>query len=995
MTPTGAHLEEALEDAIEAHLLASGWHRGTNVSFDRDLALDTDQLFTFIGATQIDAWDKLIARHGGDQDTAQRKFKARLTDELSRRGVIDVLRRGVTDLGVKIELAYFRPAHGLTPILQARYQANRCTVTRQLRYSPRHDNELDLALFVNGLPVATVELKNQLTNQTVEHAKRQYREDRSPRDLMLSGKRAVAHFAVDPALVFMTTRLQGATTRFLPFNKGTADGGAGNPPSSVGHRTAYLWEEVWQRDNWLDLLHRFVHVEPGTGRGPTGAVIFPRYHQWDAVRRLVGDARANGPGQSYLVQHSAGSGKSNTIAWTAHQLSNVHDGQDRKVFDKVVVITDRVVLDRQLQDTIFQFDHKPGVVEKIDKNSAQLAAALTGGSAQVIITTLQKFPVVLKQGTELKAGRYAVIVDEAHSSQTGEAAKDLKQVLGASAEEQLEAAEALESASDAEGEPQDELAAALAARGRQPNLSFFAFTATPKARTLELFGTKRADDTYGPFHLYSMKQAIEEGFILDVLKGYATYGSYWKIASAAAEDPDVDKAKAAAQLARFVSLHPTNLAQKAEVIVEHFCAHTRRRIGGHAKAMVVTRSRLHAVRYKRAIDEYLRQKGYDAVRTLVAFSGTVVDGGVDYTEPRMNRGLSEGALPAAFAGDEYQLLIVAEKYQTGFDQPLLHTMYVDKKLEGVKAVQTLSRLNRIHPGKTDTFVLDFANDTQQIQDGFAPFFETTIAEPTDPNLLYNAAARLDALGVIDRDEAARFTAAFLGSPESANASLYALLDPAIERYAALADDDAREELRAALTAFVRVYAFLAQIIPFADAELEQLYTYGRFLALRLPRQRSAALDLSDDVVLTHLRTELTGEHDLSLTEGGGIVPGFTGEGTGGQDPQFAKLSEIIDTLNERFGTEFTEADKVFVDQIEQTCVENDALATQARVNSPENFKLALDKVLEGLVIDRLDANQDFFGRMIDDPAFGAVVRDYLALKVYGRLNEPEQSLPGV
>ncbi|MCA1694544.1 MAG: DEAD/DEAH box helicase family protein, partial [Actinobacteria bacterium] len=477
----------------------------------------------------------------------------------------------------------------------------------------------------------TVELKNQLTNQTVEHAKRQYRENRSPRDLMLSGKRAVAHFAVDAELVFMTTRLQGASTRFLPFNKGTTDGGAGNPPNLEGHRTAYLWEKVWQRDNWLDLLHRFIHVEPGTGKGPAGAVIFPRYHQWDAVRRLVSDARANGPGACYLVQHSAGSGKSNTIAWTAHQLSNVHDSQDRRVFDKVVVITDRVVLDRQLQDTIFQFDHKPGVVEKIDRNSAQLAVALTGGSAQVIITTLQKFPIVLRAGTELKAGRYAVIVDEAHSSQTGEAAKDLKQVLGASAEQQLEAAEAQEAAGDAAGDPQDELTAVLSARGRQDNLSFFAFTATPKARTLELFGTKRADGTYGPFHLYSMKQAIDEGFILDVLKGYATYGSYWKIAAAAAEDPDVDKAKAAAQLARFVSLHPTNLAQKAEVLVEHFRTHTRRKIGGHAKAMVVTRSRLHAVRYKRAIDAYIAEKRYADVHTLVAFSGTVTDEGIDYT----------------------------------------------------------------------------------------------------------------------------------------------------------------------------------------------------------------------------------------------------------------------------------------------------------------------------------------------------------------------------
>ncbi len=792
MSPASAHFEEALEAEIEAYLLANGWLQGANTSYDRDLALDTVELFTFIGATQLDAWETLIGRHGGDQTTAQRKFKARIADELNRRGVIDVLRRGVTDLGVKFDLAYFRPAHGLTPELETRYRANRCSVTRQLRYAIAHDAELDLALFVNGLPVATAELKNHLTGQTVEHAKKQYREDRSPKDLMLSGKRAVAHFAVDPALVFMTTRLQSTQTRFLPFNIGTADGGAGNPPNPDGHRTAYLWQEVWQRDNWLDLLHRFIHVEPGTGKGPSGAVIFPRYHQWDAVRRLVGDARANGAGRSYLVQHSAGSGKSNTIAWVAHQLSNAHDARDRRVFDKVVVITDRVVLDRQLQDTIFQFDHKPGVVAKIDKNSAQLAGALAGGSAQVIITTLQKFPVVLKQGAELKTGRFAVIVDEAHSSQTGEAAKDLKQVLGATAEQQLEGAAAHDAAAEVRDDAQEELATAVGARGRQTNLSFFAFTATPKAKTLELFGTPDVDGNYGPFHLYSMKQAIEEEFILDVLKGYATYGSYWKIASAAAQDPDVDKAKAATQLARFVSLHPTNLAQKAEVIVEHFRTHTRRKIGGHAKAMVVTRSRLHAVRYKLAIDVYIAEKGYDDVRTLVAFSGAVEDDGGPYTEPQMNGGLAESALPAEFAGDGYQLLIVAEKYQTGFDQPLLHTMYVDKKLEGVKAVQTLSRLNRIYPGKTDTFVLDFANDTEQIQDGFAPFFEATIAEPTDPNLLYNAAARVDEFAVIDREESAAFTAAFLGSSGAANAALYAKLDPAIERYAALEDDDRRE-----------------------------------------------------------------------------------------------------------------------------------------------------------------------------------------------------------
>jgi len=1000
------HTEVHFEDAIERHLLEHGWLPGNSATYDRHQALDTSETFAFIGATQPEAWEQLFQRHGG-ADEAQAKFRQRLIDELDRRGVVDVLRRGVTDLGVKLDLAYFRPAHDLTPELQQRYAANRCTVVRQLRYAHSHDAELDLALFVNGLPVATAELKNPLTGQGVEQAVAQYRRDRDPKDAMLSGRRAFAHFAVDPDLAHLTTRLEGPRTRFLPFNQGSGGpgraGGQGNPPNPGGYRTAYLWEEVWERDAWLELLARFVHVEPGGGR--RAAVIFPRYHQWDAVRRMVAHAREHGAGQSYLIQHSAGSGKSNTIAWTAHQLSSLHDASERKVFSKVIVITDRVVLDRQLQDTVFQFDHKPGVVHKIDRDSTQLAEALAGGEAQVIITTLQKFPFVLGHAA---SGRYAIIVDEAHSSQTGETAKALKTVLGAGSsangsgageDAALTSAEVEEAAEEAAADPEEALARMLETRGRQPNLSLFAFTATPKPKTGELFGTRDDEGRWQPFHLYSMRQAIEEGFILDVLAHYTTYHSYWKVAAHAAKDPDVDKAKAAAAIARFVSLHPTNIAQKVEVIVEHFRGVTAKKIGGRAKAMVVTRSRLHAVRYKQAFDRYVKEKGYADLRALVAFSGTVIDeDGAEYTEPRMNGGLPESQLPERFASDDYQVLIVAEKYQTGFDQPLLHTMYVDKKLEGVRAVQTLSRLNRIHAGKSDTFVLDFANDAEDLQDAFAPFFEATIVEPTDPNVLYNAADHLRGFGVIDEAEVDAFVAAFLaggggGERGSAHAQLYSYLDPALRRLEALADrddgDDRQEEFRAALTAFVRMYAFLAQIVPWADVVLEKLYTFARFLELRLPRAREGKLDLSDEVELTHLRTQLTGEHDLSLTEGGEVVSVYFGEGSGREaERPTAALSEIVAALNERFGTQFTDADQVFFDQLAATAAEDSTLAAQAQANTLENFRFGFDRVFEDLVIDRQDANGEIVSRILDNPEFGEFVRRELGREVYEQLRAP-------
>ena len=632
--------ERLLENEISAHLTVAGGYQVCKVGtdpewrqdFDAKAGLDTVELFAFIELTQALEWAKLVKAHGGEEELARRRFVQRLTQQIDDRGTVDVLRHGVRDQNVEIRLSYRKPAFGIAPELVAHYDANRLTVTRQLPFEPESTKTLDLCLFLNGIPVATAEIKNHLTGQNIEHAIEQYRTNRDPKNTTL-GSRALVHFAVDPDAVAMTTRLEGKSTRFLPFNLGH-NLGKGNPPNPGGHKTSYLWERVWTKDAWLDILHRFIHVDrPAKGtvtaRRAAEKVIFPRYHQWDAVMKLQADAIANGAGRSYLVQHSAGSGKSNTIAWAAHRLSTIHTAEDQKVFDKVVVITDRVILDRQLQDTIYQFEHARGVVVKIDENSTQLAEALAGEQARIIITTLQKFPFVIGKIGDVPARNYAVVIDEAHSSQTGEAAKDLRIALGSGEEHELTAAEAEDAGLlTAAIDPVEEaLARSVGARsGRQSNLSYFAFTATPKGRTLEMFGQLNPQtERHEPFHLYSMRQAIQEGFIMDVLANYTTYQTFWKIEKATEGDPEYEAKKARRAIARFVSLHPHHLVQKAEIIVEHFRTVSSKEIGGLGKAMVVTRSRLHAVRYKQSIEAYIKKKGYRDLRALVAFSGKVVD----------------------------------------------------------------------------------------------------------------------------------------------------------------------------------------------------------------------------------------------------------------------------------------------------------------------------------------------------------------------------------
>lgn len=1003
--------ERLLEEEISEHLVEDGNYRickiGTESQwrddFDADRGLDTAELFAFIEATQAVAWSALVTAHGGELSQARSKFVKRLAQQLDERGTVDVLRHGVRDQNVEIRLAYRRPAFGIAPELVAHYDANRLTVTRQLPYEKDSNRTLDLCLFVNGLPVATAELKNHLTGQNIEHAIGQYRKDRDPKNLTLS-RRAIVHFAVDPDAVAMTTKLSGKSTRFLPFNLGD-NLGKGNPPNPHGHKTSYLWERVWQKDAWLDILQRFVHVErPEKGgaaaRRAAEQIIFPRYHQWDAVLKLQADAEQHGPGRSYLVQHSAGSGKSNTIAWTAHRLSTLHSLADEKVFDKVIVVTDRVVLDRQLQDTIFQFEHARGVVVKIDKDSSQLAEALEGEQARIIITTLQKFPFVIDKIGAVPARNYAVIIDEAHSSQTGEAAKDLRLALGVGEEQELSAAEAEDSGllSIAIDPVEEALARSAGARGtHHPNLSYFAFTATPKGRTLELFGQLNPEtEKHEPFHLYSMKQAIEEGFIMDVLSNYTTYQTYWKIEKATTDDPEYDAKKAKRAIARFVSLHPHHLAQKTEIIVEHFRQHTAKEMGGLAKAMVVTSSRLHAIRYKQNIDMYIKAQEYGDIKTLVAFSGKIDDGaGTPLTESNMN-GFPESRTAEEFATPEYGVMIVAEKFQTGFDQPLLHTMYVDKPLVGLAAVQTLSRLNRIHPLKESTFVLDFRNETDDIVDAFEQFHGCTVAPPTDPNILWDTRSRLDDFDVLRPEEVEAAMPSLLGvgtSDAKRSSETYAALAPAKARFENLEDED-RLEFREVLIRFVRTYSFVSQIAAFTDPSLERDYAFCRALSLYLRDTRTVErLDLGTEVELTHLRHQMTFNGTLALVAESGEVKSFFGEGKGSQQElDLERLSSIVELLNDRFGTDLTDVDKLLLDQFEESWVEDGELSDQARNNSIENFRLVFDRKFLQTIVTRVDANDEIYKRILDDEDFRVALGDFYLRKVYDRLREEPDAM---
>jgi len=968
----------ALEDpASYGEWIPGGYRQRDDSEYDRETCVLTRDLIDFVMTSQPEVWERWAEHHGSDAKT---KLVKLVSSEIEKRGLVDVLREGIKSTGCKFEMCFFRPASELNVETIKRYELNVFSVVRQLHYSQANNNSIDVVLFLNGLPIFTAELKNQLNGQNVQDAVAQYRFDRDPREALLRPGRCLAHFAVDTEYVYVAAELAGPTTVFLPFNKGH-NGGAGNPavpPTRKGYATSYLWEYAWARDSVLDLVQNFVHaidIEDDKGK-KTGKKkrIFPRFHQLKAVRDLVDDARAKGAGQLYLIQHSAGSGKSNTIAWLAHRLTTLHDDKNDRVFDTIIVVTDRRVLDRQLQKTIRSFEKTSGIVENIDTTSRQLREALELGK-QIIVTTLQKFPVISAEIGQLPGHRFAIIIDEAHSSTSGEQTKDLKKVLSASTLEEAEAED-----SKPTKDLEDTIIEEMQARGRVPNASFFAFTATPKAKTLELFGIKRSDGKYEAFSLYSMRQAIEEGFILDVLKNYTTYKTYWRLLKTAEDDPHYDHDTASYLLRSFAESHEVTIRNKVEIAVEHFRNNAAGRIGGKAKAMIVTRSRLHAVRYKLQMDAYLKEQGYP-YKALVAFSGTVHDAGIEYTEVSMNstpeRHVAENQTASTFHEPDYRFLIVAEKFQTGFDEPLLHTMYVDKKLAGVHAVQTLSRLNRTHPEKDDTMVLDFVNEADDIADSFQPYYEATLlSEGTDPDLLYDLTRRLQDFGLYDQSDIDAFAVAFYKGTKQER--LYSILKPIVDRWNDLDEDEMRTS-RKLMTDYVNTYAFLAQLLTFTDPDLEKLYVFAKYLRrlLSLPGP-DLPTEVQEKIDLESLATKQTFTGDISLSRGDGEVEPPTKPGSTQVPPKnLEPLSIIIAELNERFGANLTDDDKVTLAYLQDILSADESLKASVRVNPPETARLAFNQVVADRLQDIVESNFDLYKRLSDDPAFAKVLVDWL------------------
>lgn len=970
------HQEHHFEREICEHLAAHGWlhAEGDAGLYDRATALFLPDLLAWIESTQPQAWQALTKTHG---PMAGQRVAERVRKSLDERGTLDVLRRGVELVGLKapLTLAQFKPALAMNPVIQQHYVANRLRVVRQVRHSPNNPQDaIDLVLFLNGLPVATAELKSDFT-QCADDAVDQYRHDRHPHPkggviepLLSFPGGALVHFAVSQSEVMMTTRLAGTETRFLPFNRGN-DGAAGNPPDPEGFATRYLWEEVWERESWLQILGRYL-IAKRDDKKQLVAVIFPRYHQLDVTRKLVADIRTNGPGQRYLIQHSAGSGKTNSIAWTAHFLADLHDETHRKVFDSVLVVSDRNVLDAQLQEAIFDFERTTGVVASITNEhgskSAQLGQALKDGK-KIIVCTIQTFPFALKTVQELAATegkRFAVVADEAHSSQTGEAAAKLRQLL--SAEEWAE----LQDGGEVGIETM--LAADMAARaGSSAGLTYVAFTATPKTKTLELFGRPGPDGNPEPFHVYSMRQAIEEAFILDVLRNYTPYKLAFRLAHGGEEfdQTQVERSAAMKGLMQWVRLHDYNIASKVQVVVEHYRENVQPLLGGKAKAMVVVASRKEAVRWQKAIRAYIERQGYP-LGVLVAFSGEVDDPesypeAVTEHNALLNPGLKGRDIREAFAGADYHLLLVANKFQTGFDQPLLCGMYVDKLLGGIQAVQTLSRLNRAYPNKDTTYILDFVNEPAEVLKAFKTYYDTAELEATtDPNLVFDLRAKLDASGYYDAFEVDRVVAAEL-DPSRTQAKLSSAITPVADRLlkrykaaqqaraaaeaaenpeAAKANKDILDQLllfKGDMGAYVRLYAFLSQIFDYGNTDIEKRFIFYKRLMplLEFGRERDT-VDLSK-VVLTHHSLRNAGRQSLDLNADGSYkLPPIDATGSGRvQDKQQVYLAEIIEKVNGLFEGALSDSDQLqYVDGvIKGKLLENETLKRQALSNSKEQF----------------------------------------------------------
>lgn len=959
--------EKGLESFITNHLVSvNGYIQREFTEYDRDLCLDLPLLFEFLESTQADELVRLKRLHG---DSYQQKIARRLVDRIKSKGVIEVLRKGIVDNGVTIKLLFDKPVSDLNPSSHERYAKNIFSVMRQLHFSQSTEQSLDLGIFINGIPVITFELKNELTKQSYQDAIRQYRQDRSPREPLFGFGRCIVHFAVDSEQVYMTTHLLGDKTYFLPFNKGT-DHAAGNPVNPNGIKTSYLWEDILTKDSLTNLVENFASLVEETNEDDKKIkkLLFPRYHQLDVVRKLLANAQSAGAGRRYLIQHSAGSGKSNSIAWLAHQLVDLHDESgSNTIFDTIIVVTDRTVLNSQIGENLRQFTQVDGVFEDIDKSSKQLKEALQDGK-KIISTTIQKFPYILADLGTLPSSKFAVIIDEAHSSQSGESSRKLNQALsGANGSDEEEKTD------------EDRILEAIQSRKMLDNVSYFAFTATPKNKTLELFGDRNADGKPVPFHIYSMKQAIEEGFILDVLKNYTTYHTYFKLIKSVEDDPEYDKQAAKRKIAKFIGTDERTIEKKALVMLDHFmnAVVATRKINGHAKSMVVTASRKSAVEYKKVFDRLLAEKNIP-FKALVAYSGEI-DG---KTEGALNDYSVSGVndIKKSFKHDDYRFLIVANKFQTGFDQPLLHTMYVDKQLHGVMAVQTLSRLNRTkYPYKKDTFVLDFVNESADIQASFEPFYKTTmLADTTDPNQLFDVKDALADYQLYSDDEIKQYASLILATAPVNE--LHAMLDVSVARFKQLGKDE-QYDVIAKVKTLTRMYAFLSQIIPFESIELERLYIYLNHLKdkLRPEKADDTTADLLSNIDLDSYRVQLVATQNIALAGDAELAP-LGPDTAGGGEVEMDSLSGIVKSLNEQFGDiEFSDGDKLkktFAELTEE--VKNDEEYIRATEGTDkQNSWITFQKVLQSKFHNKVTTDFDLYKKYNDDKAFHDFISEEL------------------
>lgn len=984
--------EEDIETSFTTH---GGWtsKKFKDLNYDGEIGLDANQLLSFVKETQSKNWERYEKIY---QSKSESQFLRRFNESVDMQGLLHVLRHGFKDRGIPFRVLYFKPVSALNDETIRKYEANRFYCVRQFaydHYKAKSPKEIDIVLMINGIPLVAMELKNQYTGQTIDNAKIQFQNDRDAREPVFKfNRRFLVYFAVDHYDVAMTTKLEGRKTYFLPFNQGSNGpgnvGGAGNPTNDDGYPTSYLWEQVLTTDSLVDIIQQFMNVEEEKGR-----LIFPRYHQLDVVKKLVKDVKQTGSGTNYLIQHSAGSGKSNSIAWLAYHLSSVHDSLDTPVFSSIIIVTDRTVLDRQLQKTITSFDHNDGLVEVIDdkKTSQDLKEAINDGK-KIIITTLQKFPVIYDQVDDVGERKFAVIVDEAHSSQTGNSAQKLKSALSdkrASLKEYQEIESEIE---DSEVDEQDELVQTLLAQGRHANMSFFAFTATPKEKTLDMFGTLKEDGSKEPFHVYSMRQAIEEGFILDVLKNYMTYKTSYRLAKQIEDNPDLPTTEAVRAIGRYQSFHPWVLRQKTEVMVEQFRNVTKKAINGRAKAMVVTSSRLHAVRYLQEFKSYIKEKGYTDLDVLVAFSGKVTDeDGIEYTEPSLNidkegNRIKESQLKEAFHTDEFNMLIVAEKYQTGFDEPLLHTMFVDKRLRGVKAVQTLSRLNRTMPGKKDTFVLDFVNTDDEILEAFQPFYEATkLDEEININLIYDTQIKLAKFNIYNQADINKVMEIAKQGQVKQDSRLLGRLSscfkPIITRYEEL-EDDMQYEFRVTLRNFSKWYDYISQIDRTFDKQLLEENIFVNFLLSFIPKEKREKVSIKDKVSLEYYKLEQDFQGEIHLVAED-VESGFLGskkEINAAVKPldERTPLDDIISKVNELFPDDFTDQDRVLLESLYHSfATEPDPkLVNMAKNNDAQMFEKNLFKdIFEEKIMEKYMSDQHAYEKLFskeDDKYFNLV-----------------------